>query len=95
LQAAAGKPPNFMAFLQNRLARIFPVYYACNILALPVFFAGYTGTNPIYTGAVIASIVVTVFAQNTMILLANGNAVPIDGPSWTVGTLLWWVDDQG
>jgi hypothetical protein len=83
------RPPNYYAFLQNRLARIMPVYYACTLLALPVFLAGYCGIDPRNLGAIIGSIVTTVFAQNTMLLMLLGYGAPIAGPSWTVGTLMW------
>lgn len=79
------------SFYRNRFARAFPVYYVCTFLAIPLWFAGYGGADPLGNlGAVIASIVVSVLPVCTFFIFLLGG--PIDGPGWTICTLaVMWL----
>jgi len=64
-----------------------PLFYLCNILTIPLIFYGY---SDISTSNLTAPFIGTFLALST---IANGGlGFPIDGPSWTVCTLVWlWI----
>ena len=74
-------------FIKNRLARVLPSYYLFNALAVPLWFYGYQGSS---IDACIFSAVTTITNTSTLLCFALGSS--LDGPAWTVQTLLWlWM----
>jgi len=72
------------SFYWNRFVRIMPSYWLCNSLILPPVLAGYC----LYFRVDFArNLLISIFPVATLL-----NRLPLDGPSWTVQTLLWfWV----
>jgi peptidoglycan/LPS O-acetylase OafA/YrhL len=73
-------------FYQNRIARVIPMYYLGLALAFPLCFVGFNYMAPSDTAAIIKSTVVSVVPVST--LLCFGVGFVLDGPGWTVCTLL-------
>lgn len=89
LAEGAPRPVRVGAYLRNRLARVMPTYYVGLALALPLWFTGYVFAFAPSGPQVAMSIIFSVVPVIT--LLAPGTATlwfPVDGPSWTVCTLL-------
>ncbi|RYH07762.1 acyltransferase [archaeon] len=80
---------NVYKFHRNRFARVFPVYYVCNILAIPYWCAGYGRADP-HTWQFPASMIVSLVPVSTLFLNLLGES--LDSPAWTVGTLAFmWL----
>jgi peptidoglycan/LPS O-acetylase OafA/YrhL len=82
------------AFYWNRWVRTMPTYYLVNALALLPYFYGYTGMAPWHLQGVFSSwigqITVTVIPVSTW--FGGIFSLPVDGPSWTISTLLMmWI----
>ena len=77
-----------MEFYQNRFARVMPTYYLCLMLAIPVAFLGCLSweTDNIkgLTGAVIMGVIPVDSLVNFFW------EIPVNGPGWTVQTLLFF-----
>ncbi len=80
----------FEPYFQNRLARTLPVYYVCNALSIPYWISGFGDTRPSDYIGIIISVITTFIPLNTTFIFLLGT--PIDGPSWTVATLIiMWI----
>lgn len=88
--SAAPRPLPVLPFLQNRLARVVPMYYFSNLLALPPAFFGYGGwpaSDLQISLALTFALLTTLATPLTGVLFS-----PLNGPSWTVVTLLFvWL----
>ncbi len=73
-------------FIVNRLIRVLPAYYICSFMAIPSVFYGYSEINPNDVGYVILSFITTFIPTSTWFLFFLGS--PLDGPGWTVQTLI-------
>ena len=74
------RPLNALAFLQNRLARVAPMYYVGTLLALPPLFYGF-GQMPASNLGL--SIGLSLGFVTTLVSPLTGLAFfPVDGPSW-------------
>jgi peptidoglycan/LPS O-acetylase OafA/YrhL len=84
---------DYTKFYRNRVARVFPGYYACLLYALPLWFAGFGSTSPEYTGEIVGSIFASFVPVTTLLSPLFGWCISvIDGPGWTVCTLvILWI----
>ncbi|CAM9796695.1 unnamed protein product [Phaeothamnion confervicola] len=74
-------------FYRNRLARVGPVYYLLNLAAIPFWFAGFGGVAPDNYSGITSVTIVSLIPTSTVFSFALGSN--LDGPAWTVVTLLW------
>lgn len=77
---------SWVTFIINRLIRVLPVYYICNLLAIPSFYAGFGVHDPTDTTLLIESYVTTIIPSSTWFGYYLGN--PFDVPAWTIQTLI-------
>jgi len=78
----------YSRFIQNRLARTYPVYFMTTLFAVPLWWAGYYGAGTVYGFA--TSAVASLLLLSTAVCFVFG--VPLDGPGWTVCTLfIMWL----
>eukprot|EP00301_Raphidiophrys_heterophryoidea_P020419 c5114_g1_i1.p1 GENE.c5114_g1_i1~~c5114_g1_i1.p1 ORF type:complete len:486 (+),score=91.13 c5114_g1_i1:151-1608(+) len=93
----ASRPVAFdtIKFYRNRFARTMPLYYATTLIAIGLWFGGYSAINPSkglfssYSEYFIASLVVNFIPVSSLFSFLLGG--PIDGPGWTVCTLvIFW-----
>jgi len=84
-------------FYYNRLIRIMPVYYLCLILALPMTYAGYgtmqlsyhfLSSTPSSSATTLSTLLVNILPIATWTAFFLG--VPINGPEWTITTLVFF-----
>ena len=73
-------------FYQNRLARILPVFYFCNCLAVPLVWLGW---GEILRKDLVSAIIATLIPVYTWTAFAFGSA--FEGPGWTISTLLFFL----
>jgi peptidoglycan/LPS O-acetylase OafA/YrhL len=84
-------PLNIAKFHMNRFARVFPMYYLCTLIALPLWFFGY-GSNTPNTVFIATSFIISVIPVATLSCFLFGYGTVIDGPGWTVCTLaIFWI----
>ena len=85
------KDTDYFEFYQNRFARVMPTYYLCMLLATPVAFLGCLSWETDNIKGLIGALFMGTFpiASITNFFWE----IPINGPSWTVQTLLffWFV----
>ena len=75
-------------FYRNRLARVYPCYFVCSILAAPLWWAGYYGDATLPT--LLKSGITSLLLASTAACFLFG--VPLDPPGWTVCTLfVFWL----
>lgn len=80
-------PDKDRGFVKNRLVRVSPVYLLLSFaVCLPLWLQGFGDAAPSYTQALIGSIVTTLTFSSTLFCFLLGS--PLDGPSWTVQTLV-------
>lgn len=73
--------------LSLRFVRVMPTYYLANLLAVPQLIGGYSGAA---TGNTTFAFIGTFLCLST--ISSFGLNSPLDGPSWTVCTLVWlWL----
>ena len=79
---------SWRSFFSNRLARVLPVYLLMSLLVLPMWFTGFGDAAP--GPDMLPSAISTVALSSTMLCFLYGS--PLDGPSWTVQSLVWmWM----
>ena len=80
-------PDKDRGFVRNRLVRVSPVYLLLSFaVSLPLWLQGFGDAAPTYTQALVGSVVTTLTFTSTAFCFLLGS--PLDGPSWTVQTLL-------
>eukprot|EP00455_Lapot_gusevi_P019571 TRINITY_DN2090_c0_g1_i1.p1 TRINITY_DN2090_c0_g1~~TRINITY_DN2090_c0_g1_i1.p1 ORF type:complete len:467 (+),score=112.92 TRINITY_DN2090_c0_g1_i1:96-1496(+) len=77
---------NSHRFYVNRFVRVLPLYYTCSLIAVPLMIAGYTMNNRDYPAMIFSSIQSLLAFFPTLLSFLLGG--PLDGPAWTVSTLL-------
>jgi peptidoglycan/LPS O-acetylase OafA/YrhL len=78
-------------FHVNRFARVFPTYYFCNIIALPLWFYGYGSCSPSNLSTIIMSLVFSIIPIMSLTCFMFGIVV-INLPGWTICTLaIFWI----
>jgi peptidoglycan/LPS O-acetylase OafA/YrhL len=83
---------NNLKFYLNRFARVGPVYYFGYFLAFPLMFSGFGSMSPTDIGGIISGgIIISAFTSFFQLtpLLCNFLGSSVDGPGWTVNTLLF------
>ena len=76
------------SFLQNRLARVMPVYYVCILISLPPWLLSF-GDFPFDLRNFLPCLILSVIPFTTLFSILFGSVVgDIDGPAWTVCTLV-------
>ena len=89
---AAGAMPfecggNYARFVQNRLARTYPTYFAASLYAIPLWVLKYYGDG---TASLVQSLVSSLLLISTAVLLLL--QTPLDPPAWTICTLfVFWL----
>lgn len=91
-QSTECQPPAFNSwrFYRNRFARTMPVYYICTLIAIPPTLFGFGSAS---VDNFPLSMLLTIIPVVTLVSpLASGGIFAIDGPSWTVCTLIaFWA----
>jgi hypothetical protein len=77
---------SWMRFQQNRFARVYPLYLLGTLLCLVFWLYGYGSVAATDTLGLTLSVATSVVPLSPTFLLLLGG--PIDGPGWTVCTLL-------
>jgi peptidoglycan/LPS O-acetylase OafA/YrhL len=85
---SSSREGSFVAFLQNRAARLLPMYYLCSALGVPLLLSGFTKVPP--TEACEVGAVVTSFTLTSTLLVVSDYGWNVDGPAWFVATLVWF-----
>lgn len=77
---------SYFQFIINRLLRVLPAYYVCTCIVIPCVFAGYAGFDPHNKEYIKLSFITTFIPTSSWFGFLLGSA--LDGPSWTVQTLI-------
>lgn len=87
---ASSPKTSTLGFYRNRVVRTMPMYYLMNfVFALPLWLFG-LGSFAWGSSAALASIGSTAMFSSTMFIFCLG--APLNGPAWTVQTLMWiWL----
>ena len=77
---------NLRRFYWKRFARVFPTYYLCTLVMVPLVFAGYS----VRPSELPMTLAVSIIPVST--LLFPFSLFPLDDPAWFLCTIIWlWV----
>jgi peptidoglycan/LPS O-acetylase OafA/YrhL len=82
----SGPTITYIQFIVNRLLRVLPVYYLCNLITIPAVLHGYGRLNPDKSELLRNTMITTFIPTSSWFGFLYG--VPLDVAAWTVQTLI-------